>query len=251
MSQAILITGATSGIGQACALKLSEYNVQLMLTGRSLEKATVVLEAIDRINPQLKVYFHPADLRNPDEIQVLMQETKRKLGRLDGVVNNAGIVGPVEPFIDYSIEAFNRVMQTNLESIWLLMQLQIRQMLTQGRGRIVNMASTSGLIGNGFGMSAYATSKFALVGLSKAVALEYAKQNIQVNTVCPGFVETPMLNELYKKNRKFKKRFVQSHPIGRLVTAQEIATQVCYLLLEKAAACITGQTIVLDGGLSV
>lgn len=251
MRQAILITGATSGIGQACALKLSQQNVSLMLTGRSIAKAEIVLAEIDKLMPKANVYFHQADLRKTKEIEELMNCLKRKLGRLDGVVNNAGIVGPVKSFLDYSSEEFNLVMKTNLESIRLLMQLQISLMLKNDGGRIVNMASTSGLIGNGFGMSAYATSKFALVGLSKAVALEFAKQNIRVNTVCPGFVDTPMLDELYKIKPKFKKRFVQAHPIGRLVTPQEIAEQVYYLLCAKAADCITGQSIVLDGGLSV
>lgn len=251
MDEAILITGATSGIGEACTLKLLQYPVQLMLTGRSIEKGELLLKKTKQLSPKATVNFYPADLRNPKEIEQLMHHTKIKLGKLTGVLNNAGIVGEIESFVDFSMNNYHSVMQTNLESVWRLMQFQIKEMLNNGAGRIVNMASTSGIVGNGFGMSAYAASKFALIGLTKSVALEYAKCNIRVNTVCPGFVDTPMLHALYEKNKKFKKRFIQSHPIGRLVTVQEVAESVRYLLIEKAADCITGQTVVLDGGLSI
>lgn len=112
------------------------------------------------------------------------------------------------------------------------------------------MSSTSGLVGNGFGMSAYSASKFAIIGLTKSVALEYAKKNIRVNAICPAFVETPMINSICEKDPKLKRRFEMCQPIGRMAMPDEIANGVVYLLSDESSF-ITGNSFIIDGGLTI
>jgi len=123
-------------------------------------------------------------------------------------------------------------------------------MLETGKGNILNMSSTSGLVGNGFGMSAYAASKFAIIGLTKSVALEYAKQNIRVNAICPAFVETPMIEAICQKNPKLKRRFESCQPMGRMARPEEIANAVIYLLSDESSFT-TGTSFIVDGGLTI
>jgi len=130
------------------------------------------------------------------------------------------------------------------------MKYEIEHMLKNGYGNILNMSSTSGLVGNGFGMTAYAASKFAIVGLTKSVALEYSKSNIRVNALCPGFVETPMIDSICDKNPKLKRRFEACQPIGRMAKPNEIANAVHYLFSEESSF-ITGTAFVIDGGLTI
>lgn len=118
------------------------------------------------------------------------------------------------------------------------------------KGNILNMASTSGLVGNGFGMSAYAASKFGVIGLTKSVALEYAKQHIRVNAICPAFVETPMISSICEKNPKLRRRFESCQPVGRMGKPEEIANAVLYLLSDESSF-ITGSAFVIDGGLTI
>lgn len=126
----------------------------------------------------------------------------------------------------------------------------IRHMLDNGKGNIINMSSTSGLVGNGFGMTAYSASKFALIGLTKSVALEYAKQNIRVNAICPAFVETPMITSICNENPKLRRRFEACQPIGRMARPEEIGDAVVYLCSDESSF-MTGTSFVIDGGLTI
>ena len=131
------------------------------------------------------------------------------------------------------------------------MQKEIQYFVEHNKaGSIVNMSSTSGLIGNGLGLSSYAASKHAIVGLTKSVALEYAKHNIRVNTVCPGFVDTPMTERAGEVSPKLKKRIPAMHPMGRVATPEEIANAVLYLASDESTFT-TGSRMIIDGGLTV
>lgn len=173
------------------------------------------------------------------------------MGGLDIAVNNAGISGDIFPFHETSDELLSDVMETNFFGIWRCLQHEIQYFLAHNKtGSVVNISSTSGLIGNGLGLSPYASSKHAIIGLTKSLALEYAQNHIRINAVCPGFVDTPMTDRAMEFSSKLKKRIPFMHPMGRVGTPEEIANAVLYLSSDESTFT-TGSSVVVDGGLTV
>lgn len=246
----ILITGATSGIGYASAIELAREGANLIITGRNNDKGLELKAELSKKHPEQNIYFHHADLLIKQDIINLWSFVLSKFSQLHCAFNNAGIEGELAAFDESTEENWSVVMNTNLNAVWHLMKIEVHHMLEMGYGNIVNMSSTSGLVGNGFGMSAYAASKHAVIGLSKSIALEYAKDNIRVNILCPGFVDTPMVTGLCESNPKLKKRFLQCHPSGRFGKPNEIANALVYLLSDDSAF-MTGHSMILDGGLTI
>jgi len=244
----VLVTGGTSGIGEASVIALANNGADVVFCGRNIERGQAI-EAATNTNGS-RVKFVKADVAVEAEVNALFQQAIEFLGDINCAFNNAGIEGEMTSFNDSSKENWDKVLNANLNSIWLCMKKEVNHMLDKGQGTIVNMASTSGLVGNGFGLSAYAASKFAVIGLSKSVALEYAKKNLRVNTICPGFVETPMVEDMCEKVPKMRRRFVACHPMGRLGKAEEIANAIVYLLSDESSF-MTGHAMVLDGGLTI
>lgn len=210
----IVITGATSGIGKISAIKLAEQGANLVISGRSEEKGLQVIQEITDRNGKAK--FIKCDVTRKQEVENLFNLSASHLGSIGCLFNNAGIDGEIASFDEFTEENWDRVLETNLKGTWLCMKNVIKHMLANGKGNILNMSSTSGLVGNGFGMTAYAASKFAIIGLTKSIALEYAKQNIRINALCPAFVETPMISTICDKNSKLKRRFESCQPTGRM-----------------------------------
>lgn len=244
----ILITGGTSGIGRAAAIKSAENGANVVICGRNDSRGMDVVAEINKHN--VKAKFIKCDVTVKDDISKLFDQTISYLGKIDCAFNNAGIEGEMAMFAESTEENWDKVLDSNLKSIWYCMKLELDHMLTQGSGNIVNMASTSGLIGNGFGLTAYAASKHAVIGLTKSVALEYAKQNIRVNAICPAFVRTPMVDNMCEKYPKLKRRCEAAQPIGRMATAEEIANAVVYLCSDESSFII-GNSLVIDGGLTI
>lgn len=244
----IVITGATSGIGKISAIKLAENGANIVISGRNASKGKIVVDEIAKTGGVAK--FVQCDVKNKKEVDNLFNEAERHLGKIDCLFNNAGIDGDIALFAESTEENWDEVLDTNLKGVWYCMKAFINHMLANGKGNILNMSSTSGLVGNGFGMSAYAASKFAIIGLTKSIALEYAKQNIRVNALCPAFVETPMLDSIFVGNPKLKRRFEACQPIGRMAQPEEIANAVIYLLSDESSF-ITGTSFVIDGGLTI
>lgn len=241
----ILVIGGTSGIGEAIVKKLIEYGAKVLFCGRSSEKAQKILQ--DH-NPNLN--FIPCDITDEQQITQLMNSAKKYFdNKIDVAVNNAGISGDLKPFHETSFEELERVLKVNFFGHWNCIKHQVTQMLTQNHGTIINMASTSGFIGNGFGYHPYAASKHALIGLTKSLALEYAQNNIKFVAVCPGFVDTPMTETAMNIHPKLKRRIPLLSPLGRVAYPNEIAGMVAFLCTEDAAY-ITGTNIVIDGGLT-
>lgn len=244
----IIVTGGTSGIGEVSAIKLAENGANLIISGRNEEKGRAIVREIITNNGTAK--FIKCDVTDKNEIENLFDSAISQFGTIDCLFNNAGIDGEIATFADSTEENWDSVISTNLKGTWYCMKSVIKHMLVNGSGNILNMSSTSGLVGNGFGMTAYAASKFAIIGLTKSVALEYAKQNIRVNALCPAFVETRMIDNICRENPKLKRRFEACQPIGRMAKPEEIANAVIYLFSDESSF-ITGTSFVVDGGLTI
>lgn len=187
-----------------------------------------------------------ADVSEAAEVQDLVAKGVAHYGRIDCAFNNAGIEGMTAPVIDCSEELWNRVIRVNLTGVWLCMKYELRQMLEQGHGTIVNNASIMGLVSTPIN-PAYSASKHGVVGLTKSAALAYAEAGIRVNAVCPAFVQSPMIERHFKRHPERREPVLERHPMGRLAMPQEIAAAVIWLCSD-AASFVTGHALPVDGG---
>jgi len=183
------------------------------------------------------------DLTKGAAVEALVRGTVERYGRLDWAVNNAGVGGVMAPTDQQSEAAWDSIMDVNLKGVWLCMKYEIRAMLEQGGGAIVNVASAAGLVGFRYA-APYAASKHGVVGLTRSAALEYARKGIRVNAVCPGFTETPMVAGL---GETMVEATVKAIPMRRLGTPEEIAQAIVWLCSE-GASFVTGHALAVDGG---
>ena len=186
-------------------------------------------------------------MTQPEEVAALVEATVSTFGRLDFALNNAGVGGVRALTADYPIEVWQRLIEVNLNGVWYCMKYELPQMLKQGQGAIVNLASVAGLVAFP-GHAAYAATKHAVVGLTKTAALEYVRKGIRINAVCPGFTDTPMVQQMIETSPEFTERLIAAVPARRLGQPEEIAAAVLYLCSDEAGF-ITGHTLTLDGGI--
>jgi NAD(P)-dependent dehydrogenase (short-subunit alcohol dehydrogenase family) len=191
--------------------------------------------------------FYPADVSNPEDIEALVNKIVETYGRLDCAFNNAGIEGDFAALSKCTIENWQRIISINLNGVFYCMKYEIAQMLRQGGGSIVNTSSVAGLVGAARA-GAYSAAKHGVVGLTKTAALEYARKNIRVNAVCPGFVRTPMADRLIDRGTLGEKSMIASEPINRMGRPEKIAEAVVWLCSD-AASFVTGVSMPVDGGL--
>ncbi len=236
-----IVTGAGSGIGAATARELAASGACVIVADRDLDKADAVAAGI--VASGGKAFAAGGDVADPETVRGLVALAVAKGGRLDLMVNNAGIGGAQAPVGDYPLEGWREVMSINLDAVFYGMRFAIPQMLQTGGGAIVNMASILGSVGFA-NSSAYATAKHGLLGLTQTAALEYSAKAIRINAVGPAFIDTPLLAALPPEARA---GLVALHPIGRLGTADEVAHLVTFLLSDKASF-ITGSYHLIDGG---
>jgi NAD(P)-dependent dehydrogenase (short-subunit alcohol dehydrogenase family) len=240
-----LVTGASSGIGRATALIFAREGAKVVVVAdvaaeNSQETVNLVKKAgADSV-------FIKTDVSKAAEVEALIKQIVDTYGRLDCAHNNAGIEGAVTTTAEYPADMWQRVIDINLKGVWLCMKYQIPQMLKQGGGAIVNTASDAGLAAVA-GMSAYVASKHGVVGLTKTAALEYAKQGIRVNAMCPGLIETPMVERLVKDQPQFGEALAAAEPVGRTGKPEEIGEAVAWLMSD-AASFVTGHAMSVDGG---
>jgi NAD(P)-dependent dehydrogenase (short-subunit alcohol dehydrogenase family) len=190
--------------------------------------------------------FVKCDVSNGKEVKALIQKTIASFGRLDYAFNNAGIEGNSAPVHECSEENWDKTIGINLKGIWLCMKYEIPEMLKQGKGVIVNCSSVAGLVGFQ-GLPAYVASKHGVIGLTKTAALECATLGIRVNAICPGVIQTPMIDRLTGKKKESIEQFTALEPMARFGLAEEIANAVIWLCSEEASF-VTGVAMPVDGG---
>ena len=237
-----VITGASSGIGEATARELARLGASVVLAARRLDRLQAVVKDIEAAGGT--AYPVVTDTTKSDDLARMVEVAIRQYSRLDYAVNNAGASGR-GAFMDVKVEDFDRVMETNLRGVFLAMQAEIPALLATGGGAIVNTASVGGLVGVP-GLSSYVASKWALIGLTKSVALEYATQNIRINAIAPGATATEMSASWTPAQREFMSGLA---PMKRICEPVEIARGIVYLLAD--ATFTTGIALPADGGQSV
>jgi NAD(P)-dependent dehydrogenase (short-subunit alcohol dehydrogenase family) len=251
-SKVALVTGGTSGIGKATALAhslpeviaLAAAGAKVVFSGRHENEGEETAALIRAAGAEC--LFVRSDVSSEADVKTLVQKTVETYGKLDCAFNNAGIESPMKPLHEQSIEDFDNLMAINVRGLFLCMKYEIQQMLTQGSGVIVNNSSVSGLFAFP-GTSPYVASKHAVMGLTRAAALDYAKQGIRVNAVNPGLIATDMTDRFSNKDPALEQQLASLFPMGRIGKPEEIAAAVVFLCSD-AASYMTGQSLVLDGG---
>lgn len=238
----IIVTGSTFGIGKSTAIEFAQRGAKVVLSDWREDEDT---EKSIKENGGDAI-FVKCDVSNEEDVKNLVDKTISQYGRLDYAFNNAGIEGTPSPVTDCTNDNWDKTININLKGVWFCMKYQIPEMLKVGGGSIVNNASIAGLVGFA-GVPAYVASKHGVVGLTKNAALDYAKQNIRVNAVCPGVIHTPMVDRFTGEDPKVLEQLVAAKPMGRVGQPEEIAETVVFLC-SSAASFITGQAIAIDGG---
>jgi NAD(P)-dependent dehydrogenase (short-subunit alcohol dehydrogenase family) len=240
-----LVTGAASGIGRAAALAFVREDARVIVA--DVDEAGGQ-ETVRRIQAgKGEAHFIRADVTQAADVESLVRRTVELYGRLDCAFNNAGTESQAggARIHAYPQEDWDRVIEVNLRGVWLCMKFELAQMLEQGGGAIVNTSSMYGLVG---GRSpAYTASKHGVLGLTRCAALQYAKDGIRVNAICPGFTRTPMMERALAREPEREAAFMQLEPVGRLGTAEEVAEAAIWLCSD-AASFVTGHGLSVDGG---
>jgi len=239
----ILVTGVASGIGRATAIALAREGARLVL-GDVAAAGEETADAARRLGADAR--FLECDVARQRDVDALVGCAMSRHGRLDAAVNNAGIEGALRETAEYPEETFLRVIEVNLIGMWRCLRAEIPAMRAGGGGTIVNMASAAGLVGAG-GLSAYVASKHGVVGLTRSAAIECAKAGIRVNAVCPGLVDTPMVDRLSAEMPTLRDALIAMKPMGRLGRPGEVAEAVVWLCSD-ATSFVTGHTLAVDGG---
>ncbi len=247
INQITFITGAGSGIGRATALAFAKAGAQVIVAEVNEESGRETVAQIQQLGHD--ALFVRCDVADPAQIEAAVRQTVVAYGQLNIAINNAGIGGKYGRFIDQTKDDFDQIMAINVGGVFYGMQAQIRQMLTQPEGgRIVNLSSIAGVRGMPMG-APYSASKHAVIGLTKTAALEYVRQNIRINAVCPVYTHSTMVDELINTAPGMEERMRRMIPIGRFGQPEEIAQAILWLCADENTF-YTGQALQLDGGLT-
>jgi len=239
-----LVTGASSGIGQAAALAFARRGAKVAVADIREPMENDTVSQINALGGEA-MFIH-CDVSKHSEVTDMIDKVLSKWRRLDFAFNNAGIEGVNAMTPDCTKENWERVLAVNLTGVWLCMKHELPHMVRQGAGAIVNCSSVAGLAGFS-SMPAYVASKHGVVGLTRTAALEYAHAGIRINAVCPGVIKTAMVDRVTGQDPAAEKQFIQMEPIGRMGRPEEVAEAVIWLCSD-GASFITGDALPVDGG---
>jgi NAD(P)-dependent dehydrogenase (short-subunit alcohol dehydrogenase family) len=238
------VTGAGSGIGRATAIAFA--NAGASVTAADISEAGLKQTVAEIEGGGGRALPVICDVTRADQVKAALDRTVQTFGRLDAAFNNAGIEQPGQNLAELSEEIWDRTIAVNLKSVFLCMKYEIEIMLKQGGGAIVNTASGAGVLAIR-NQSSYCASKFGVVAASKVAALEYADRGIRVNAICPGIIDTPMIERYTGGTEEGRARVIAQEPVGRMGRPEEIAGTVLWLCSD-AGAFVTGHAMVVDGG---
>jgi NAD(P)-dependent dehydrogenase (short-subunit alcohol dehydrogenase family) len=243
-SPVVLITGALTGIGRAAAVVFAQEGARVVVSGRRDKQGQELVAELQGLGAE--AIFVRSDVRKDEDVRNLVDQTVKRFGRLDIAVNNAGTEGVPGPVTEQTAESFAATFDTNVLGTLLSMKHELRVMLNQGSGSIVNVSSAYGSVGAA-GASVYVASKHAVEGLTKSAALEVAGTGVRVNVVAPGTTDTGMLTRFTITDQN-KAALVSTVPVKRLATSEEIAHVIAFVASENASY-MTGSSIPVDGGM--
>lgn len=244
-NKTIFITGGLSGIGKACAIAAAKEGANIAIVDRETSTNIKGIDDIRLVQP--KAIFIECDVSVYSQVEAAIHKVISVFGNLDVALNNAGIGGKPGKIADMEEQAWLKVISVDLTGVFYCMKHELIQMAKQQNGVIVNISSISGYVG--YAKSAhYVAAKHGILGLTQTAALEYATEGIRINAICPGFIETPLLNKLDLNNNAERKQvIVDAHPMKRLGTSEEIAKGFIFLASDDSSF-VTGTTLNIDGG---
>ncbi|TPG46527.1 SDR family NAD(P)-dependent oxidoreductase [Sphingomonas glacialis] len=238
------VTGAASGIGRATAVAFATDGARVAIIDRTEDALRGTADAIRDVGGEALIIA--CDIAQPDQVEAAVGQAVETFGRLDIAFNNAGVENKAAPVAEIELDEWDRILDINLRGTFICMKHELAQMLLQGGGVIVNTSSGAGIRGVAGGAS-YAASKHAIIGLTKSAALDYAKQNIRVNAILPGNIETPMMDRFTGGDIQ---KAIDLEPVGRLGKPEEIADAVLWMSADLGSF-VTGAAISIDGGWSL
>ncbi|MBD1879711.1 SDR family oxidoreductase [Coleofasciculus sp. FACHB-T130] len=249
------VTGAANGIGRATALAFAREGANVVVADISEQGNQETVRIIEELDGRAGASLLPkaiairCDVTRAEDVKAALDKTIETFGRLDFAFNNAGVEQKIAATADLTEEEWNRIVNINLRGVFLCLKHEIPLMLKQGGGAIVNTSSGAGV--KGFkGQAAYVAAKHGVVGLTKAAALDYAAQNIRINAVCPGIIDTPMMDRFSGGTSEGRERVISQEPIGRMGQPEEIANAVIWLCSDASSFAV-GHALVVDGGQTV
>jgi len=241
--KAAIVTGASSGLGVVFAETLAELGANVELAARRREKLTEVADQLRSLRGEARPFQW--DVTQPGEVEALVEDTVKHYGRLDIIVNNAGVAA-MSPATDITVEEWNKVLAVNLTGVFLCSRAAAKVMIKQGGGKIVNISSIYGAVGDVFPASPYYATKGAVINLTRDLAIEGAPFKINVNAIAPGFFPSEMTEAIFRESR-YREYITNQTPLGRTGDPDDLKGALAFLA-SPASDYVTGQTIFVDGG---